>query len=374
MEYLFITCIGLLAFFSFSLLTKGNKSLSEKIFSIWIVLLLVTVVSFLLHIQSLSGRFPIFITIICDTHLIHGVLLYFYIRSFTDPSLALNKKHLWHALPVLTLAIAKLLLNYVFNEMDCYTEGACTEDDNIFVQLTFLYKYLVLGIYIFFSWRIAQEYRRNAKTPRDEMRSGWVMQITMGAIFLLAGIFLLQVGRYIFPDLFWERMLLGNILVTLFIFIFLYIGNSYTYLFVSPSKKRFVNLSETFNPKNCLLDDAQKSREKLFSRLEDLMKSEEPFTEGHLNINLLAERLEVPVIQLSQAINNSTGKNFNDYINGYRVKKLMQLIDDPANHKYKIMSLGHDCGFTSKSSLIRIFKNNTGQTPSEYLAKVNRTI
>lgn len=330
--------------------------------------MLITVVSFLLHVKSLSGRFPIFITIICDSHLIHGVLLYFYIRAFTDPGFVLLKKHLWHSIPVLTLVVAKLILNYVFEEMECYTEGACTEDDNIYVQITFLYKYIVLGLYIFFSWRVGHQYRKNAKTPREEMRSGWVMQITLGAIFLLAGIFLLQIGRFLFPDLFWERMLLGNTLVTLFIFIFLYIGNSYTYLFVSPSKKRFINLSETFNPKNCQLDENQKLREELFSRLENLMRAEEPFTEGHLNINLLSERLEVPVIQLSQAINNCTGKNFNDYINGYRVAKLKLLLDDPANQKYTILALGHDCGFTSKSSLIRIFKSNTGQTPSEYLA------
>lgn len=368
MEYLYITCIGLLVFFSFSLLTKRNKPLSEKIFSVWIILLLFTVISFLLYVKALSGRFPIFITLICDSHIVHGAILYFYVRAFTDPAFTFRKKHLWHLLPILVLVLSKLVLNYGFGKLECYTEGTCAaEDDNIYVKLTFLYKYIVLGIYIFYTWKTGQEYRKNAKTPREQMRSGWVRQITMGVFFLLIGILLLQLGRIFFPDLFWERMLLGNTLATLFIFIFLYIGNSYTYIFVSPSRKRFVNLSESFDPANCKMNDNKKTWEEVFEKLEAFMKSKEPFTEGHLTINDLSEKTNIPVLQISQSVNNMTGKNFNDYINGYRVEKLKKLLDDPANKKYKIMSLAMDCGFTSKSSLIRIFKSHTGLTPSQYL-------
>ncbi len=372
MEYLYITCIGLLVFFSISLLTKRNKALSEQIFAFWIVLLLITVVSFLLHVKSLSGRFPVFITLICDSHLVHGVLLYLYVKAFTDPAFSLQKKHLWHAVPVLLLVVSKILLNYVFGELECYTEGTCADDDeNLFVKLTYLSKYIVLGIYVVLTWRVASHYRDNAKTPREQMRYSWVRQIILGVSFLLSGILLLQLGRYLFPDLFWERMLLGNTLATIFIFIFLYIGNSYTYIFVSPSRKRFLNLSESFNPNNCRQEGNQKSWEEVFGRLEAYMRSGEPFREGHLTINELAEKTGIPVLQLSQAVNNMSGKNFNDYINSYRVEKLKLLLEDPANRKYKIMSLAYDCGFTSKSSLIRIFKNQTGQTPSEYAARIS---
>jgi AraC-like DNA-binding protein len=301
----------------------------------------------------------------------HGVLLYLYVRAFTDPSFTLRKVHLWHAVPILVLMVSKLLLNYVFGVLDCYAEGACSaDDDNMYVKATFIYKYLVLGTYIFFTWREAEDYRRRSNTPRDQFRYSWVRQIVLGVTFLFAGILLLQVGRAIFPDLFWERMLLGNILTTFFIFIFLYLGNSYTYIFVSPSKKRFVNLSESFDPNNCRIEDIRKERESVFERLETLMCAEEPFRKGHLTLNELAEKLGTSPPQLSQSIHQQTGKNFNDYINTFRVQKLKKLMEDPANRRYKIMSLAHDCGFTSKSSLIRIFKVHTGQTPSQYLESV----
>lgn len=368
MEYLFITCIGLLIFFSFSLLTKKNKPLSEKIFSFWIVLLLVTVVSFLLYVQGLSREYPVFITFICDSHVLHGALLYLYLLAFTNPSFTLQRKHLWHLTPMLVLVSGKLFLNYAVHEMQCYSEGGCVEEENIYVNLTYLYKYLVLGGYILASWKVMKNYRGNASAPRDKMRSEWARQIVLGVTFLYFGILLIQVGRFVLPDLFWERMLLGNILTTLFIFIFLYLGNSYAYLFITPSKKRFTNLSESFDPANCKQQEIRSELEQIFARLESEMKTNAPYLRPHLTLQELSEQLGgTPTGMISQSVNRYAGCNFNEYVNGYRVEKLKTLLQDPSNWNYKIMALAGDAGFSSKSSLIRIFKKHTGVTPGEFL-------
>lgn len=105
--------------------------------------------------------------------------------------------------------IAKLYLNYVLEEMECYQQGGCVEDDNIYVTLTYIYKYLVLGIYIFFTWKVVNNYKKSATTPRDQMRHQWVKQITQGVTYLFFGILLLQIGRYVYPILFWEKCYLG---------------------------------------------------------------------------------------------------------------------------------------------------------------------
>jgi len=368
MEYLFITCIGLLVFFSFSLLTKKNKPLSEKIFSFWIVLLLVTVVSFLLYVKGLSREYPIFITLICDSHLLHGAILYLYLLAFTNPSFTLQRKHLWHLTPMLVLVTGKLFLNYAVDEMQCYKEGGCVEDENIFVNLTYLYKYLVLGGYILASWKVMKNYQGNASAPRDKMRSEWARQIVLGVTFLYFGILLIQVGRFVLPDLFWERMLLGNILTTLFIFIFLYLGNSYAYLFITPSKKRFTNLSESFDPANCKQQEIRTELEQIFARLETVMKTSAPYLKPHLTLQDLSEQLGgIQTGLISQSVNRFAGCNFSEYVNGYRVEKLKVLLQDPGNWNYKIMALAADCGFASKSSLIRIFRKHTGVTPGEFL-------
>lgn len=371
MDYLYIITIGLLIFFSFSLLTKGKKPLSEIIISVWIVLLIITEVSFLLYVKSLSGRFSIFTALICDTQLAHGVLLYFYIKAFTNPVFRLETKHLWHALPILMVLVFKLSMNFVFGTMECYTGGVCVDEtDNIFIILVYIYKYSVLIAYLFFAYKLVKSYGENAKTPREQMRYGWLKQIIQGVVFLITGNLLLLFGSLFFTNIFLGQVILSNTLATFFILIFLYIGNSYTYIFVSPSKKRFINLSESFNPDNCKKDEHQKNWEEAYDKIEAYMKSEEPYTEAQLTVNDFSLKLNIPVQLISLAINNMTGHNFNDYINGYRVNKLKLLLDDSSNHKYKIMSLANDCGFNSKSSLIRVFKKHTELTPSQYLGQV----
>jgi len=371
MDYLFITCAGLLGFFSISLLTKKNKPLSERIFSVWIVILLFTVLSFVLHVKSMYGHFPIFMTIVCDSHVAHGALLLLYVRAFTDSAFRLRRKHLLHAIPLLLLIGFKLVLNFVAGELTCYTDGACsTEEDNLWVNVTYVYKYIVLGAYIGLTWKVVQQYRQRAKTPREQMRYSWVRQITMGVFFLYCGILLIQLGRMLMPDLFWERMLLGNILTTLFIFIFLYIGNSYAYIFVSPSRKRFVNLSESFDADRCVKETVTERTKTLFERMNRLMMEEELFTRGQLTIKDVATKLGESESLIRTTINSNAGKNFNDYVNAFRVEKLKKILRDPANRKFKILSLAHDCGFTSKSSLLRVFKAQTGKTPSQFQDEV----
>ncbi len=328
---------------------------------------MVTVVSFFLHAKGLSGRFPVFITLICDSHLLHGAFMYIYVLAFTNPAFRLKPAHLLHLLPMLFQILAKLYLNYGVGEMECYQEGGCVEEDNIYVWLTYSYKYLVLGIYILVVWKRVLENKKNAVSPRDQMRHQWIRQIILGVSFLYAGVLLLNIGRILLPDVFWERMLLGNTLTTLFIFIFLYLGNSYAYIFVSPSKSRFKNLSESFNPNNCQLRLQEDQMTKVFIQLEELMNREKPFTKGALTTKDLAELCGIPSATISQSINTLTGKSVTDYINQYRVNLFKEKISDPKNQHFKIMVLAEECGFQSKSTLVRIFRQFTGVTPSQFL-------
>ncbi len=367
MEYLYIVCCGLLVFFSISLITKKNKAFSELVFSGWIILLIITVFSFFLYTKGLAGRFPVFITLICDSHLLHGAIMYVYVLAFTNSAFRLQPKHFWHLAPALFQILVKLYLNYAAGLMECYQEGGCVEEDNIFVSLTYLYKYVVLGFYIFLTWKVVLKDKKNAISPRDEMRHQWIRQIILGVSFLYLGILLLHAGRYMLPNVFWERMLWGNTLTTLFIFIFLYLGNSYAYLFVSPSKHRFKNLSESFNPNNCQQKAPEDQMTGAFNQLETLMKNEKPYTKGPLTVKDLSELTGIPSTIISQSVNTLTGKSVTDYINQYRVNLFKEKISDPKNQHYKIMVLAEECGFQSKSTLVRIFRQFTGVTPSQYL-------
>jgi AraC-like DNA-binding protein len=82
---------------------------------------------------------------------------------------------------------------------------------------------------------------------------------------------------------------------------------------------------------------------------------------------MVAEELEIHPNTLSQVINTVEQKNFFDYVNTLRIEEFKERIANPDNQKYTLLSLAFECGFNSKTSFNRNFKNLTGKSPSEYL-------
>jgi len=111
---------------------------------------------------------------------------------------------------------------------------------------------------------------------------------------------------------------------------------------------------------------AKSESEAFFQLLEQEMARNKTYLQPKLSVQELAETLGVTSHVLSQTINEQGGQPFYDYVNAYRVRHLKQLLVDPANTQYTILALGLESGFNSKASINRIFKINTGLTPSAY--------
>ena len=82
----------------------------------------------------------------------------------------------------------------------------------------------------------------------------------------------------------------------------------------------------------------------------------------------LAEKLGVSRHQLSEFINQNLGCSFNELINKYRVESVKKDLLDKTKSHLSITGLAQESGFKSQASFYRIFKNHTGQTPSEFIA------
>ncbi|MBS2098700.1 two-component regulator propeller domain-containing protein [Carboxylicivirga linearis] len=92
--------------------------------------------------------------------------------------------------------------------------------------------------------------------------------------------------------------------------------------------------------------------------------------ELYLNVDLkiadLAKELGCSSNEISQSINQNLHITFNEFINGFRVKKVIELMGNPEYSKFTLVALAQNCGFNSKTSFYRIFKKETGYTPAEY--------
>jgi AraC-like DNA-binding protein/drug/metabolite transporter (DMT)-like permease len=107
-----------------------------------------------------------------------------------------------------------------------------------------------------------------------------------------------------------------------------------------------------------------------YKRLEELMADEKPYIDAELNLQGLAERMQLSAHHLSQVINHSSQSNFYEYVNEYRVREVQQLILETATRRATMLSLAYAAGFNSKATFNRFFKKVTGKTPTQFRREV----
>ncbi len=101
--------------------------------------------------------------------------------------------------------------------------------------------------------------------------------------------------------------------------------------------------------------------------LENLMEEEELFLNPLLSLRELAEALEIHPNKLSWVINHSYSKNFNDFVNSYRLNYFQQEVVKPEHKKHTLLSVAFESGFNSKSVFNDYFKKHTGFTPRQWM-------
>lgn len=106
---------------------------------------------------------------------------------------------------------------------------------------------------------------------------------------------------------------------------------------------------------------------RLLKQLNIIMKENKPFINPDLKINDLAKMIDSSQTALSFLFNQYLKKSYYDYINEWRINEFKNLVKDKEMRKYTLNSLAEKCGFTSRATFFRHFKNLTGMTPSEYL-------
>lgn len=148
---------------------------------------------------------------------------------------------------------------------------------------------------------------------------------------------------------------------------------------VNPIKKdpRFkANQQKLFPAK--LFGESRKKKKTLFDKNETLskannllkiMEEEKAYLDPDLSLSSLADKIGIHPNQLSWLLNESLGKNFNEFINHYRVEAFKQLAADPKNANISIVGLAYDSGFNSKTVFNTYFKKETGITPKEFLKR-----
>jgi len=121
------------------------------------------------------------------------------------------------------------------------------------------------------------------------------------------------------------------------------------------------------------LNEAINYEEELKRKLKNAMKRDKLFLDPELTLSDLADKLAMKSTALSNFINNNLGKNFNDFVNEYRVEEVKSLMaSSTTDPQVTVMELAYDAGFNSKASFNRIFKQFTQMTPTQFKKSIQK--
>ena len=85
--------------------------------------------------------------------------------------------------------------------------------------------------------------------------------------------------------------------------------------------------------------------------------------EGLTSLQEISEILHMDKYYLCHMFKEKTGRGLSDYLADKIYEKCCKLLQ---NTSYSIEEIAFQCGFSSASSLIRFFKNKSGQTPAKF--------
>lgn len=114
--------------------------------------------------------------------------------------------------------------------------------------------------------------------------------------------------------------------------------------------------------------DIDPTKLELAERIKSLMEKDRLFLQPDLNLRELAGQLQTGSPQVSAAINQVFGKNFNEYVNGLRIEEFIRRYKEHGD-TYTLLSLAYDSGFNSKATFNRAFKKIRGSSPREFLRR-----
>lgn len=110
-----------------------------------------------------------------------------------------------------------------------------------------------------------------------------------------------------------------------------------------------------------------RSDKTFYDQLNATLERDLLYASPGLTIKTLADAMQVREYMLRRFINQKLGyRNFNQFLNEFRVKKAIEILKDSGGSGAKISGIALDVGYASISSFNKAFKELHGVTPSVY--------
>ncbi|MEP1093553.1 MAG: AraC family transcriptional regulator [Cyclobacteriaceae bacterium] len=131
------------------------------------------------------------------------------------------------------------------------------------------------------------------------------------------------------------------------------------------SKFPFVKFKKSKDQNDQQLDKVLQST---YNKLVLLLEEDQIFLNKSIKVADLASKLNQKEKTISRAINKHSNRNFNTFINSFRVQYSKELLESGRLDHYTIEAIAEECGFANKVSFYNAFKSDTGMSPKQFRA------
>ncbi len=315
--------------------------------------------------------------------LLLGPLLYFYVKSITNFSFQFRKFDWLHFLPgilyiiwcIVVVVVDKLIVKdyYLMNgEEDPDFQGWYQ-----WIQRLSIIIYLLLTIRYFNQYKL---YASNEFSFADLAGFRWLKNFLL-AFCILTGLPLIQELLRFFPS-FRNLNYVGSWYYFLaFSLVVYYIAiNGFNAVVIPLQKLRYdpevlheengidlrlqnhIAISES-----SIFKESDKELLVWKEKIENAMLQDCLFEDSELTLTQLSKHLSSNSSFISKVINEGFGKNFNDFVNHFRVEALLSKLRSGDHFEQTLMGIAYDCGFNSKATFNRAFKKYTKMSPTDWI-------
>ena len=311
---------------------KGNR-LANRLLSILLIVLSFRVGKsvFLEFLNDLDVKF-IFTGL--GTLMIIGPVFYFFARAIADKTFQWTRQLLFHFLP----AILAILFGLWIRNEHLETLPKLL---SLFLFLTYYGHYLVYLV------KTKMYISKQRKAGLDQSAYKLINLIFYGLLIIWVAYFLNLIEEVV-------PYIIGPILYSL-------VAYTISYLIISKGYLKAID-QEKYKTTRVSADQT----EYLYARAHDLVAEQKQFTNPELTLKSLSASLNTSTQVLSMVINQKSGKNFNAFVNQYRIAEAITLLSDPQHQHFTISAIAFKVGFNSLSSFNSAFKKQTQQTPNAY--------
>jgi len=352
-------------FFSILIFSKQKRGIADRILGVWLIVLSLQLIAPFIFLSNLDFYYKVtgaeFILLP-----LHPLFLYYYIRAITGSNPVLHKSVIFIGLSLiftsymslLFLVPAKIRYNIILG-----THALPTYTILFIIPLVLFFLFFWLN-----SSKILRNYKMNilqVYSYKQNVDLLWLRRIfvlfyslliftgVVGIVFHIYELSLVLSDYFYFAGLTFFIFLLG--------FWGYKQGKIFSFQIIQDELeiKHKKHISDTlYQPKKF---DAKASE------LKAIMEKQKPFLNPTLTIYELASMIDIPPHQLSRLINKKFNCNFFELVNYYRIDAFKKLMLSDKFKNFTILAVAFECGFNSKSAFNRIFKDQTGLTPKEFI-------